>query len=93
MDKVRVKVKYFSFFQDITGKAEEDIHLKKTNVGDLIELLEKRYRSKAGNALFGLKAPKQRMEFMISVNGKLSDLECSLEDNDEVAFLPPMGGG
>ena len=93
METVRVKVKYFSFFQNIAGKAEEYIHLKKPNVGGLIELLEKRYRSKAGNTAFGLKSAKNRMEFMISVNGKLSDLECPLKDNDEVSLLQPMGGG
>ena len=93
METVRVKVKYFSFFQNITRKAEEYINLKKPNAGGLMELLEKKYPSNAVNTAFGLKSAKSRREFMISVNGKLSDLECSLKDNDEVSFLPPMGGG
>jgi len=90
---VRVKVRYFSFFQNTTSKAEEYIHLTKPNVGGLVELLEKRYRSKVGKTAFSVKPGNDRVEFMVSVNGKLSDLECSLRDNDEVAFLPPMGGG
>ena len=90
---VRVKIKYFSFFQDLTGKAEEYIQLQNPNVGGLIELLEKKYQSKSANYPFGLKAAKNRMEFIISVNGKLADLECQLKDNDEISLLPPMGGG
>jgi MoaD family protein len=93
LETVRVKVRYFSFFQNITNKAEEYIYLKKPNVGGLIELLEKRYGSKAGKAVFEMRSTKNRVEFVVSVNGKLCDLECSLNDNDEVAFLPPMGGG
>ena len=67
--------------------------MRKPNVGGLIELLEKRYRSEAGKKAFGMKSAKDRVEFMVSVNGKLSDVKSSLRDNDEVAFLPPMGGG
>ena len=93
MEAVRVKVKYFSFFQNITGKDEEYIHLEKPDVGGLIELLEKKYQSKGGNTAFGRRPTQNRMEFMISVNGKSSDLECPLKDNDEVSLLPPMGGG
>ena len=93
MEAVRVKVKYFSFFQEITGKGEEYIHLEKPDVEGLIELLTKKYRAKAGKMAFGLKADRNRMEFMISVNGKLSDWERPLKDNDEVSLLPPMGGG
>lgn len=93
MQTVRVKVKYFSFFQNMTGKNEEYIYLKRPDVEGLIELLDKRYRSEAGKTAFDRKSAKNRVEFMVTVNGKLSDLECSLRDNDEVAFLPPMGGG
>jgi MoaD family protein len=93
LEAVRVKVKYFSFFQNITGKDEEYIHLEKPDVRGLLELLERRYRAKAGNIGFGLSPASNRMEFMISVNGKSSDLECPLKDNDEVSLLPPMGGG
>jgi len=40
LETVRVKVRYFSFFQDIAGKDEEYIHLKKPSVEGLLELLE-----------------------------------------------------
>jgi MoaD family protein len=93
LETIRVKVRYFSFFQNVTGKDEEYIHLKRPDVECLIELLAKRYRSKGGNTTFRLKPPEHRREFVVSVNGKLTDVGCSLEDNDEVAFLPPMGGG
>lgn len=91
MEAVRVKVKYFPVFRKITGKDEEYIHLEKPDVGGLVELLAKRYRTKSGNTGFGLR-PGQN-QFVICVNGKLSVLECPLKDNDEVTLLPPMGGG
>jgi len=90
---VRVKIKYFSFFQDITGKGEEYIHLRKPDVKGLVEILEEKYQSEAGNTGFGMRSAQDRTEFMIAVNGKLSDLECPLKENDEVSLLPPMGGG
>ena len=85
--------RYFSFFQEITGRSEEYIHLKRPDVKGLIEFLTEKYRAKSANMGFGLNRVQSRLEFMISVNGELSDLESSLRDNDEVSLLPPMGGG
>ena len=93
MGTVRVKVRYFSFFKNIAGKADENIDLKEPSVGGLLKLLEKRYPSKSGDTVFGQKSDNGRMEFMIIVNGKMANLEHRLKDNDEVSLLQPMGGG
>jgi MoaD family protein len=93
LEGTRVKVKYFSFFQDIAGKADEHIQMKEPSVAGLLKILEKRYPSKSGYTVFGQKSAKGRMEFMIIVNGKVANLEHPLKDNDEVSLLQPMGGG
>jgi molybdopterin converting factor small subunit len=93
VETVRVKVKYFSFFKNIAGVDEEYVLLKEPSLYGLISLLEKRYQARSGNTFFSLQSSKTRTEFMVTINGKLANLECALKDNDEIAFLQPMGGG
>jgi len=90
---VRVKVRYFSFFQDLTGKAEEYVSLHDPSVGGLVDFLEKHYGNTSGNRKFRIRSNRDRLECMIVVNGKSEDLGCALRENDEVSFLQPMGGG
>ena len=93
METVKVKVKYFSFFQDITGKSEEYIHVDKNTVSGLVEVLERKYGTKSGTNIFKMRLFSGRLECMIVVNGKVADLKCPLKDNDEVSLLQPMAGG
>ena len=90
---VKVKVKYFSVFQDITGKSQEYIHLHDHTVSGLVDLLERQYGVASGKKRFQIRSGNGRLECMIVVNGKSADLVCNLKDNDEVMFLQPMGGG
>jgi molybdopterin converting factor small subunit len=93
LETVKVKVKYFSFFENIAGVDEEYVLLKEPSLDALMSLLEQRYRAKSGNTSFSLKSSKTKMEFMVIVNGKLADFGCALKDNDEITFLQPTGGG
>ena len=90
---IKVKVKYLSFFQDITGKAEEYIHVNKKTVEGLVEVLEKRYGTTSEANIFRMSLTKDRLECMIVVNGKIADLKVPLKDDDEVSLLQPMAGG
>ena len=93
MKTVRVKVKYFSFFQDITGKTEEYMYLHNPTVVGLVALLEEKYRTRSGRKPFPIRPSRDRLECMIVVNGKSADLTNSLQDRDEVMLMQPMGGG
>ncbi len=93
MTAIRVKVRYFSFFQDITGRAEEYACLEDRRVWGLLRWLAEKYGSKQGQRAFALKGGQDRMEYIISLNGKAAHLQSLLNEEDEVSFIPPMGGG
>ncbi len=83
-----VRVKFFATLRDITEKREIEIHGIK-NIKELLEYLYNRY---------GKKFKKEIEEKnMILVNGhNILDMEgytTEINDEDEIAIFPPVGGG
>ncbi len=82
MDKV--KLKFFAAFREIIGQSELDWPLGagQTAAGVLDGLIAE-YPTLAAGAKTAL----------VMVNRRYADRNAALQPGDEVAFLPPVGGG
>ncbi|MEM9989154.1 MAG: MoaD/ThiS family protein [Pseudomonadota bacterium] len=77
---------YFGKVSTLTGKDKEQIDLPETitNISSLRQWVDSRFQAE-GEFL----DPKIR----IAINGKILPDSSMLEQIDEIAFLPPVGGG
>ena len=83
-----MKILYFSWIKDKIGKTHEDIQIKDNikTIDDLIKLLmnsDKNYEE-----VF-----KDTSSIKVSINMETADFKDQINNNDEVAFFPPMTGG
>ena len=81
-------IKYFSWIKEHIGKSEEEIELPDhvKNINELINYLneiDEKY-----NLIFDKKEL-----IKIAVNKTYSSFETNINDNDEIAFFPPVTGG
>ncbi|MDB5080204.1 MAG: molybdopterin converting factor, subunit 1 [Chloroflexi bacterium] len=82
MDKV--KLKFFAAFRETTGQSELDWPLAAgQTAGDVLESLVVEYPALSG----GVKSA------LVMVNRRYATRQTALQPGDEVAFLPPVGGG
>ncbi len=85
---MKVKLKYFAFMSDLTGRREEEWETACNNVDCLVKELSNKY----GNAFANyVRNGVGGIKVAVLVNGvpNVNDLK----DGDEVAFLPPPSGG
>jgi MoaD family protein len=81
---MKVNLRLFSVYRDIVGSKEMIIDVVRgATLGDLFEELLHRYPR--------LK-PLER-SVVLAVNRDFADSETKLKENDEVALMPPIGGG
>lgn len=76
-----LKLKYFGMIAEATGKQSELIDITDNNLKDL-DLLLKNTHPKIKN-----------LAYKFAVNHKMAQLDCELNENDEIALLPPFAGG
>ena len=81
-------VKYFSWIREHVGKSEENFDLPSdvTTINELINYLNDlndQYKH----------AFAKRSLIKIAVNKTYSPIESKINNNDEVAFFPPVTGG
>ena len=80
---MRVRVRYFASFRDMTGKTEETLEVPE---GVMVEGLREHVK--------GLYAKMVRKEqVLVAVNGVFVPLETVVREGDDVAFFPPVSGG
>ena len=81
-------VKYFSWIKEHIGKAEEEIDLPTeiTTIKELISYLENL------NDDYRLAFEKKNL-IKIAINKSYSSLDDKIDNNDEIAFFPPVTGG
>ena len=80
---MRISVKYFASFRDMTGRREETIEVPEgMTVEGLREHVKGLYVKMAG-----------RDQVLVAVNGVFAPLETVVVEGDEVAFFPPVSGG
>ena len=83
-----MKILYFSWIKDKIGKTHEDIEIKDNikTINDLIAYLKK--SNETYEEVF-----KDTSSIKVSINMETADFKDQINNNDEVAFFPPMTGG
>lgn len=93
---MKVKVKYFAIFRELTNKREEELEVKEgSTVKDLLEVLAEKYGKKFRDIVFNEGAVSDRLLMLLDgVNiYSLNNLETKLNENSVFVILPPVGGG
>ena len=79
---MKLKLLYFGVLIDVAGKSAEEFVVEKLiDVEFLMQLILKLYPE------------MNKHKFKVAVNQKIVDSKSSLNDGDEIAFLPPFAGG
>ncbi|MDY6875078.1 MAG: molybdopterin converting factor subunit 1 [Chloroflexota bacterium] len=82
--RVRVTVRFFAAPREALGVGEIELEIPAgTTVGELIDLLTKEYPVLRAYTRF----------VSVAVNRAYVGMQTELHDGDEVACLPPVGGG
>ena len=83
-----MKILYFSWIKDKIGKTHEDIQIKDNikTIYDLIAYLKK--SNESYEEVF-----KDTSSIKVSINMETANFKDQINNNDEVAFFPPMTGG
>ncbi len=76
-----LKLKYYGMIAEAVGKENENIEFSASTVIELDEVLKKQYNKLT------------TMNYKIAVNQSIAQVELELNDNDEIALLPPFAGG
>lgn len=81
---MKVKVRLFAALREATGKTQAALELPPAaKVQDLMDLMASQYP-----------ALRSQMGFVrAAVNRQYASLQTELRDGDEVALVPPVGGG
>jgi len=94
---IKVKVKFFTTLREIVGKKEEQIELSRSvTVEALLKQLSKKYGKEFEDYVYDeLGNIRGHLQFL--VNGKsitaLQGFKTKLKEGDQIAILPPVGGG
>jgi molybdopterin synthase sulfur carrier subunit len=94
---VNVRVKFFTTLREIVGKKEEQIQLSDcATLEALLKQLSKKYGEDFGDYVYD-ELGKIRGHLQFLINGKSTStdhrMKTKLRENDEIAILPPVGGG
>ena len=83
-----MKILYFSWIKDKIGKTHEDIDIKDNikTIDDLILYLKK--SNETYEEVF-----RDTSSIKVSINMETANFKDQINNNDEVAFFPPMTGG
>ncbi|NJE26242.1 MoaD/ThiS family protein [Thermococcus sp. MV5] len=89
---MKVKVRYFARFREISGVNEEIIELSEgSKVSDLIEHI-KNLHPELKKEVFG-EDYDDEADVNVSRNGRYASFDEMLEDGDVIALFPPTSGG
>jgi MoaD family protein len=98
-DKIILKIKLFSYLQELVGKREIKMKTIKEpyTIEDLINDLDGELGSNFGNLVMNKKEKMLKPEILIFLDDReikvLQDLKTDLSDGDQIAFVPSIHGG
>jgi len=93
----KVTVKFFTTLREIIGKKEEQVEFSKAaTIESLLKHLSKKYGKEFDDYIYDeLGNVHGHLHFL--VNGQsitaLREFKTRLKDGDQIAILPPVGGG
>jgi len=104
---IKIKIRYFGKIRELLGVKAEEYNVKdETRLADLLLTYipgrhkkeaeawnEMIFRTVKGERLLKKNGTPILKNYLILINGKTSDLKQKLKDGDEIAVLPPFGGG
>lgn len=94
---VEVKVKFFTTLREIVGKKEEQIELSRSvTVEALLRQLSKTYGKEFEDYVYDeLGNVRGHLQFLVNGNSvtALQGFKTKLREGDQLAILPPVGGG
>ncbi|MCL5957958.1 MAG: MoaD/ThiS family protein [Chloroflexi bacterium] len=101
---MKVTVKYFNPFREITGKKDELVHIEEPIVAGLVSQLIKNYGARFQKTILSCEAKKSGYTITsrevevadsigILVGGRFATEDTPLQEGDEVAFLLKAVGG
>jgi len=95
--KIRVKVRFFTSLREIVGKREEQIEFSKAvTVKELLKHLLQKHGERFRDYVYDEKG-EVRGHLQFLVNGTstttLQGFKTKLKEGDQIAILPPVGGG
>ena len=106
MIKIRIKVKYFGRLRELLGVKEEEYSVENLSLADLLirhipnrhpEIAEEWKKTVfvtvGDNIAMSEDGTPILKHYFILVNGLSRNLTYTLKDGDEIAILPPVGGG
>ncbi len=80
---MKVYVRYFASFKDMTGKKEEVIEVQgRITVQRLKKIVRDMYPKIAN-----------KEQVLVAVNGTFTSIDKEIREGDEIAFFPPVSGG
>jgi molybdopterin synthase sulfur carrier subunit len=94
---IYVKVKFFTTLREIVGKKEEQIQLSgSVTLEALLKQLAKKHGEDFEDYIYD-ELGKVRGHLQFLINGKSAStdqrMKTKLREGDEIAILPPVGGG
>jgi len=104
---MQVRTRYFGKIRELLGVKMEEYNVKEgATLADLLLTYiperhkeeseawnETIFRTVKGEMLLNRDGTPVLKNYLILVNGKTSDLKQKLKEGDEIAVLPPFGGG
>ncbi len=95
---LRVKVKFFGPFREISNAKELEIKTADgSKVKDLLQLLTEKYGDEMKHTLFDPQTKQVRDSYQLLLNGRniyaLKGLDTCLEDESVLTLYPPVSGG
>jgi len=94
---VKVKVKFFTTLREIVSKKEEQIELSgSVTVEGLLRQLSKTYGTDFKDYVYDeLGNVRGHLQFLVNGNSitALQGFKTKLKEGDQLAILPPVGGG
>ncbi len=97
MSTISVRVKFFTTLREIVGKKEEYMQLSDpATLEALLEQLSEKHGEEFEDYVYDGNG-RMREQLQVLVNGKSvsedTRMKTKLHEGDEIAILPPVGGG
>ena len=83
MNKLKIKIKYYAYFKEFTGKEEEFLEVpEESTLNEIRDFVKSLYEK-----------IRQQEQVLVAVNGSFQPLDTVIHEGDLISFFPPVSGG